>query len=84
MHIWCFVLFFSSVYGHLLKQHLRVCNAREPLHLPYYSKNYNAGKLNEGENDHDTMLSLKGKSLAQLTDKELTDLINLVLQIEKG
>lgn len=40
-----------SVYQHMLVQHLTVCNARAPTHLPYYCADRNCGPLHDDEDD---------------------------------
>ena len=80
----------SSVFQHMLEQHLRVCNAREPKHLPYYVKNCNAGSLHENQPlDCVTTLEcvpldLGARTVANLTDDELLALVDCVLKLEEG
>ena len=73
----------SSCYSHQLEQHLQACNAKEPTHLPYYSKNVNAGSEDEAV-DQLKVLSLDSKPLSELTDDQLMKLINLVLEESEG
>ena len=77
------VILLSSCYSHLLEQHLQVCNAKDPTHLPYFKKAINAGNIEENSG-LEKNLNLEGKSIAQLTDEQLLSLIDVVLRAEKG
>ncbi|KAF2357008.1 Zinc finger CCCH-type TRM13 [Trinorchestia longiramus] len=87
-----------SVYAHMMTQHLNVCNARAPVHLPYYCKDINACDL-ESESDSSSSellqesqpanavtapFSLAGRNLADLTDDELLQLIHHIKSVEKS
>ncbi|XP_018026840.1 tRNA:m(4)X modification enzyme TRM13 homolog [Hyalella azteca] len=74
-----------SVYSHIMDQHLKVCNARAPVDLPYYCKDVNAqppdvdneNYTNAAENPEAIKqhISLGGRTLAELSDAELMQLI---------